>query len=357
MKCCEYCFKDVEIKAIIRGQNQKGQCDFCAKNNVYVVDIDTNTEIKDHFERLIDVYSSEIEMPDGFPREKVDLLKNILSTNWNIFNLEPNYIYRFLINLLSEKYAAQPELFDRPVGIFEMIDDDYLQQYSILGKYQWKDFVKEIKEKNRFHTDIVNKEILSKLLQFSFKKYKKGSSFYRARICKDEVGFEKNEMGSPPSNKASSGRANPEGISCLYLSNSIDTTLYEIRAGAYDYVTVGEFVLQKDIEVVNLSDIDKLSPFIVPDINLIAANIVHLNNISADIARPLRRHDSSLDYLPTQYICDYIKSQEFAGVEFRSTIYNSGINYAIFDETFFECTQTMVYDIKSIKYDYDLLHD
>ena len=111
-------------------------------------------------------------MPDGFPREKVDLLKNILSTNWNIFNLEPNYIYRFLINLLSEKYAAQPELFDRPVGIFEMIDDDYLQQYSILGKYQWKDFVKEIKEKNRFHTDIVNKEILSKLLQFSFKKYK-----------------------------------------------------------------------------------------------------------------------------------------------------------------------------------------
>lgn len=121
-------------------------------------------------------------MPDGFPREKVDLLKNILSTNWNIFNLEPNYIYRFLINLLSEKYAAQPELFDRPVGIFEMIDDDYLQQYSILGKYQWKDFVKEIKEKNRFHTDIVNKEILSKLLQFSFKKYKKGTSFYRARI-------------------------------------------------------------------------------------------------------------------------------------------------------------------------------
>ena len=84
-------------------------------------------------------------------------------------------------------------------------------------------------------------------------------------------------------------------------------TLYEIRAGAYDYVTVGEFVLQKDIEVVNLSDIDKLSPFIVPDINLIAANIVHLNNISADIARPLRRHDSSLDYLPTQYICDYHK--------------------------------------------------
>lgn len=355
MKCCEYCFKDVEIKAIIRGQNQKGKCDFCDKRNVYTVDINTNTEIKDHFERLIDIYSSEIDIPDGFPREKVDLMKNILSTNWNIFNLKPTCIYKFLVNLLSEKYAAQPELFDKPVGIFEMIDDDYLQQYSILGKYQWNDFVREIKQKNRFHTDIINKDILSKLLQFSFKKYKKGTSFYRARICKDETGFRKKEMGAPPSSRASSGRANPEGISCLYLSNSIDTTLYEIRAGVYDYVTVGKFVLQKDIEVVNLSGLDKLSPFIVPDINLIAANIVHLNNISADIAKPLRRNESSLDYLPTQYICDYIKSQKFAGAEFKSTIYNNGINYAIFDESFFKCTQTKVYDVKSIKYDYDLL--
>ncbi|MBQ7718820.1 MAG: RES family NAD+ phosphorylase [Clostridia bacterium] len=355
MNCCEYCFKDIEIKAIIRGQNQKGQCDFCNRKNVYIVDVATNTEIKDNFERFIDIYSSETDKPDEFPREKMDLLKNILSNNWNVFNLKSDCIYKFLTNLLSEKYNSQPELFDRPVGIFEIIDDDYLQQYSILGNYQWEDFVEEIKQKNRFHTNIINKDILSKLLQFSFKKYKKGCSFYRARICKTEDGFRKNEMGAPPSSKASSGRANPEGISCLYLSNTIDTTLYETRAGVYDYVTVGKFVLQKDIEVVNLSDIDKLSPFIVPDINLIAANITHLNNISADIAKPLRRNESSLDYLPTQYICDYIKSQNFAGVEYKSTIYNSGINYAIFDESFFKCTQTKVYDVKSIKYDYDFL--
>lgn len=287
----------------------------------------------------------------------MDLLKNILSTNWNIFNLKPDCIYKFLTTLLSEKYASQPELFDRPVGIFEIINDDYLQQYSILGKYQWEDFVKEIKQKNRFHTDVINKEILSKLLQSSFKKYRKGSCFYRARICQTEDGFRKKEMGAPPSSKASSGRANPEGISCLYLSNSIDTTLHETRAGVYDYVTVGKFVLQKDIEVVNLSDIDKLSPFSVSDINLIAANILHLNNISADIAKPLRRHESALDYLPTQYICDYIKSQGFAGVEFKSTMYKSGINYAIFDESLFKCTQTKVYDVKSINYDYDQLVD
>ena len=46
MKCCGYCFKDVEIKGNYTRSKPKGQCDFCAKNNVYVVDIDTNTEIK-----------------------------------------------------------------------------------------------------------------------------------------------------------------------------------------------------------------------------------------------------------------------------------------------------------------------
>lgn len=357
MNCCEYCFKDPEIKALVRGSKQKGNCDFCKKKNTYVIDISTASNIKDHFERLIDIYSSESNRPETFPKEKMDLLKNILSTAWNIFNLSPDYIYTFLINLLPEKYASQPELFDSPVGIFEIMDDDYLQQYSILGKYQWEDFVKEIKQKNRFHTDIINKKVLFNLIQSSFKKYKKGSVFYRARICSSEEGYSKGEMGAPPPSKATSGRANPEGISCLYLSNTIDTTLYETRAGVYDFVSIGKFVLQKDIEVVNLSDIDKLSPFIVSDINLIAANIQHLNNISADIAKPLRRHESSLDYLPTQYICDYIKSQNFAGVEFKSTMCNTGINYAIFDQSLFKCTQTYVYDVKSINYVYNPLID
>lgn len=43
------------------------------------------------------------------------------------------------------------------------------------------------------------------------------------------------------------------GISYLYLSDSEKTTLYEIRASLYDYVSVARFRLNEDIQVVNLS--------------------------------------------------------------------------------------------------------
>ncbi len=351
MNCCEKCFKDIEIKALIKKQ-KKGNCDFCGSKNTYISDVSECLEIKENFERLIDVYSSESSRPEAFPKEKMDLLKNILAYKWNIFNLQPDAIYRFLTTLLPERYMEQPEIFDNPVGIFEEINDDYLGEYSILGKYQWEDFVTEIKEKNRFHTNIINKDVLSKVLQASFKVYKKGTIFYRARTCQDERGYTKNEMWAPPPQMASSGRANPEGISCLYLADSIDTTLHEIRAGIYDYVTVGRFVLQKDIEVVNLADIDKISPFKDLDISLIAANIPHLIKIGQNIAKPLRRYDSSLDYLPTQYICDYIKSEGFSGIEYKSTMLNAGTNYAIFNEKLFKCTKTEVYEVQSLNYGY-----
>ena len=351
MNCCINCFKDLEIREIIKEQNQIGDCDFCNQKKTYITNIEENDDIKSNFESLIDIYSSEKEKPDLFPIDRMDLLKNILAYRWNIFNLKPDTIYKFLTVLLPEKYTAQPELFDSPVGIFESMNEDYLQQYSILGKYQWEDFVTEIKEKNRFHTNIINKEILLKVLQLSSKIYKKGAIFYRARICQSRGGYHKNDMGAPPSTSASGGRANPEGISCLYLADSTDTTLRETRAGVYDYVTVGKFILQKDVEVVKLSDINKLSPFVGLDINLIAANIIHLNKISKNIAKPLRRYDSSLDYLPTQYICDYIKSKDFAGIEYKSTMFEGGTNYAMFDASMFKCIGTKVYDIKSIKYD------
>ncbi len=353
MYCCEKCFTDLELKAIIKGDNKKGTCDFCHSNNVYICDLKTNQILKENFENLLDVYKPIDEIGNSYPREKSDLLKNILHSQWNIFNLNPDKIYKFLITLFPEKYNDQPELFDNSVGIADSINNNYIKQYSILGTYQWEDFVKEIKEKNRFHTNIINKDILKTILLSICKQYKSNSIFYRSRIWTDKQGFNEKQMGAPPAYKATAGRANPEGISCLYLANSIDTTLHETRAGVYDCATVATFRLLKDIEVVNLAAIDKISPFLGGiDCNLLAINLPHLKKIAYEISKPLRRHDSSLDYLPTQYISDYIKSAGFAGIEYKSTMCKNGFNFAIFDESLFECIKTESYDIHTLKYDY-----
>lgn len=355
MHCCEKCFKDSEIRAIIRGQNTYGKCDFCHRDNVLICDLEGNEYLKDNFESLLDVYTPINEMVHNYPKEKADLLKNVLCSQWSIFNLSPDYVYRFLITLLPEKYAEQPALFDTPIGISGSINTEYMNQYSILGTYQWEDFVTEIKERNRFHTNIINKRVLDTILSATCKQYKAGSTFYRARIWNDRYGFDKDHMGAPPASKATAGRANPEGISCLYLADSVDTTLHETRAGVYDYATVAQFRLLQDIEVVNLAAIDKISPFQEIDCSLLAINLPHLRKIGYEISKPLRRHDSPLDYLPTQYISDYIKSAGFAGIEYKSTMCKKGVNFAIFDETLFECIETESYDIDSLSYGYQML--
>ena len=63
-------------------------------------------------------------------------------------------------------------------------------------------------------------------------------------------------MGNPPTPElATAGRANPKGISYLYLTNEIKTALYETRATLFDYATIGEFQTKEDLKILNLRSI------------------------------------------------------------------------------------------------------
>lgn len=353
MYCCENCFSDSELQAIVRSGSIKGDCDLCESQNVHICQLENNNILQESFENLIDLYSPiEILENDALVSNPL-YLKTILKDYWNIFAIDENKVDVFLKTLFCDKYRDQPELFDDYVFLPGMNDEQICKKYSLLGNSQWGDFVTEIKERNRFHTNIINKNVLKNLFQASCKKYKKGEIFYRARIWKSDKKFICDDMWAPPPYKASAGRANPEGISCLYLANSVDTALHEIRARVHDRASVAKFKLKSDIEVVDLAAIDKISPFQEIDINLLAYNYIHLKHISSDISKPLRRHDSPLDYLPTQYISDFIKSEGFSGIEYKSTMFFNGLNLAIFDQSLFECVDVKAYDINSIEYKYN----
>lgn len=356
MFCCCNCFSNSELKAIIDAKKVKGDCDFCGSHDVHVYEIGTDDTLAQTLDGLLDVYTPVSDLPADYPREHTGMLKDVFYNNWNLFSVKPELIYRLLISICSERYSIQPSLFDGPVGIKQIQDHSYLEENTILMQYCWKDFVEGIKHKNRFHSDYINKERLLQFLRCVKKVHHRGETFFRARICPDSRGYKRNEMGPPPENIAKAGRVNPSGISVLYLSDSLETTLYEIRAGVYDYVTVGRFKLQKDIDVINLTSIDQISPFIGDlagfDYTQYALNIEHLKMIAQEIAKPLR-NDNTLDYLPTQYISDFIRSKQFHGIEYISTMKKNGANLAVFDPEMFKCTGTSVYDITSIKYDYN----
>jgi len=160
MICCEKCFIDIEIKAVIKSLNQLGKCELCGKNNVYIYNTEINNELADMFDDLLNLYTASGDLPPDYPPENVNLLKHELCGRWNIFCIDADLAYRAITGICHEKYQEHPEIFDAPIGIMELNRKDYLEEHSIMKNYEWEDFVEGIKTKNRFHTDYINKEVL-----------------------------------------------------------------------------------------------------------------------------------------------------------------------------------------------------
>lgn len=357
MIICERCFCDTEVISVIRNKAEIGDCQMCKCKNVHIYDTDKYEDLSMMFDELISIYTPVSLLPDSYPKSDTRLLKTELVNNWNVFNIKSESdVYSIITAICKEKNEYNEALFNQPVGIKELYDQEYLSKHSLLTTYSWNDFVEALKTKNRFHTHYLDLGLLERFCSYIRKPYKKGDIFYRCRIS-TEAGIPIKEMGAPPVEKTTDGRANARGIRCLYLSDTAETTIYEARAGAYDYVTVGKFCLKRDIIVVDLKKIDQISPFIDElDCLEYATNKEHLNMINIEMGKIMRRSDSDLDYVPTQYITDFVKSithddvAEYAGIEYKSVMHSEGYNLAVFDPDLFECVETKVYRIDTIDY-------
>lgn len=356
---CEHCFKDKEIASIICSVAglDEGECPVCHHRAPHLYDTNVQSELTPYFEELLNIYTPSAGLPDIYPKAETRSLIDELKDRWNIFAEIPRIkIYEILKSVCSETYSNIPELFDGMIGIPELYDSEYLRKHALLKNNDWDSFVREIKTKNRYHSKLINFDILEKYCSFIRKTYKAGDLFYRARIS-DRSGYPINEMSAPPAGKSSEGRANAKGITCLYVASDVDTTLHEVRAGVFDFVSVGTFRLKEDITVVNLRAITDISPF-VEGLDYLdhAINKQYLEKVNTEMSKSLRRSDSTLDYVPTQYIVDFIKSiehndkQEYDGIEYNSTTNPGGYNLAIFNPELFECTEVNVYDIEKLQY-------
>ncbi len=110
MICCEKCFKDIEIKAIINKLKIKGNYDTCNNQNVFIYDTSRDDQLVDNFNGLLEVYTPAGNLPDRFPKEKLNLLIHELYDRWNIFNIDKEKGCLLVKEICSEKYSESPEL-------------------------------------------------------------------------------------------------------------------------------------------------------------------------------------------------------------------------------------------------------
>ncbi len=342
MNCCINCFESNYLKQIIVG-GEIGNCDYC---NSEEVNIYNPNELSKFFVVLLDLYEEDDagkyiaeQLIDDFPKKI--FTEKIISKN---------SAKKLLNDILEDDFENYKEILESPVKL-KLNKTSYVSDIVEPLAISWEEFCKEIKNVNRFHfNNVLDLDKLKSIFEKYRKEIVRGKLFYRSRISKGPIAFSKSEMRNPPAEISTNGRANPNGISYLYLSDSVKTTLYEIRASLYDYVSVARFRLNENIQVVNLSFLS-IDIFAYADQDMLEDILIYKDfilKLESELSNPHRRHDSDLDYLPTQYISEFIKSMGFDGIEYKSSLYPDGYNLAIFNPEKFECKKVELYDIKTI---------
>lgn len=60
------------------------------------------------------------------------------------------------------------------------------------------------------------------------------------------------------------------------------------------------------------------------------ADIPFLERLGNELTRPVLPKSAAIDYIPSQYLCEFIKKSGYDGVIYKSSV-SEGINLALFD--------------------------
>lgn len=331
MKICKDCFLDEELRSEINANAViDGICDVCGKEGK-LIDF---SEFHDFFIALLGLYSTTINSDKT--------IVDIIQDEWHLFK-DKDIAKILLADVITTNNIGY--------STTDFVNYTNEIQHRIAV---WDRLKSSVKENSRFFTN------MDEFAQYDYltagKSLYVGQKLYRSRIT--PIGQKKikcENMGCPPKEQATAGRANPIGIPYLYLSDSAKTTYFEVRAVYLDQLSVGTFKIQRELELVDfIYDVNLFLSYNDGAISLkeIVIKKKIIDAISEDLSKPLRRYDSELEYVPTQLICEYCKRIVGAdGISFESSLHKGGRNYVLFDDKAAKCTKVDIHEITKIDID------
>jgi hypothetical protein len=329
MNVCPNCFVDKELKAFISSSTNIGLCKVCNSANVPLLVID---ELFDFFQELLDNFKASTE---GEP------LKSKIQNNWSFFST--HIIGSKILNEVLPKIATSIQSSKDLVNYTDEITENISY---------WEKFKDQLKWSNRFISDVGYLRELGwdGFFDTQFELIP-SDKLFRARVHHKSnlTAYSVEEMRSPPSNLAGGGRANPLGIPYLYLSDNPKTVLYEVRASYLDELSIGLFQLKDGFKSVKIVDFTEDTLLFQENISRTIKSKLLRDKISRDLSKPMRRYDSEIEYIPTQFICEFIRIYTGAsGIRFSSSLHPSGKNIVIFDQGLMECKEVFLRKINSL---------
>jgi hypothetical protein len=330
MYCCSNCFSDRFLESHIEAIGEKvGDCSFCGQKGTKVL---PPVELSDYFLPLFDIYK---ENSKGFS------LAKILQDDWKVFGSMTSRKQTSLVNQILPGFNISKRKFCGRVDKNEAILE------------QWAQFSDELKHVNRFTPEHAPEmDLFTRFAPFLGKRFAKGElSFFRARINSGKDDFSKKEMQKPPNEIATNGRANPIGISYLYVASDKDTAIAEVRGHKGEMISVMDFTLNGSIELFDLRDPQNtISPFEqLDELEFLYTHMPFLLLLGDELAKPVIPSRANLDYLSSQYLCEMIKHIGYQGIIFKSSIAD-GYNYVIFKDNSLKAGSIRKYQISAMKY-------
>lgn len=338
MKCCGECIGDRYItRQIIPAlSSSNGRCSYCGNDGL---DLIAPIELREYFEALIGIY---------IQNEQGKTLVEWLREDWAIFDNE------------QMDNAHAKEL------LSEILDDGEIVRRSFkpavkrdsYSLREWRQLREELMKKNRFFPETtIDLDRLSSLFPHLITSGEELPEYwYRARAQEGVLTIDARSMGAPPANLASHGRANPAGIPYLYLASNIDTALSEIRPHTGERISLGTFKLPPYLSYIDLRHPKKtVSPFILQDETEVATlrgDIQFLERLGNELTRPVLPKSAAIDYIPSQYLCEFIKRNGYDGVLYSSSV-GSGFNAAIFNAGAFSCESVHTCTVTRVSVEYD----
>jgi hypothetical protein len=234
----------------------------------------------------------------------------------------------------------------------------------------WQDFdafVHDVKFRNRFVHSLEVIKFLANIkhtLPSRERLFAAGGILYRAQVGHEEFedegqiiisGYSEERMKPIPF-QGSEGRANPKGISYLYLSNDESTALAELRPHLGVRLSSAQFEANKELKLLDCYSVNNFHSYVScifspPTTQNEIANAIW-SRINEAFTKPVTNTDQRSDYVPTQILAEFFKAEGFDGICFKSSL-GPGHNFILFRPDDAKLVSCKVMETKSIYFEFE----
>lgn len=227
---------------------------------------------------------------------------------------------------------------------------------STVWRWNWENFERTVKTRTRYFfagtvlEDSGNDEISSPgdLLRLIgsmaqeldlYKTLEAETPLYRVRKMREgEVLNSFNQLGPPPSDKASAGRMNPAGIGYLYLAQEQRTAIGEVLNGPPCQAAIATFTPKNNLRILDLAELPEEPSIFNTEKHDIREAILFLKKFVHAISKPVPKDGREhVDFVPSQVVSEFFaqvflqeESDRIDGIIYPSAIVPGGQNVVIF---------------------------